>query len=118
MRGRRPPAPDTFLPLSPAVLAILVVLDGAPRHGYAIAQAVREESGGALRLDTGPLYRHLRRLLDDGLVEEVDAPERDDDERRRYYRPTSLGRLVLAAETARLEALLGRPRRRATAPRG
>lgn len=109
-RRSRPPDSGHFLPLSPAVLAILLALDRAPRHGYGLAHAVREESGGALRLDTGPLYRHLGRLLEDGLVEEVDPPEPDEDERRRYYSPTPLGREVLTAETARLRAMLSRGR--------
>ena len=108
--------PDQFLPLKPSVLAILVSLEDAPRHGYAIIQAVRERSGGAIALDTGPLYRYLKRLLDDGLVEEVTDNSAVEDPRRRCYRPTTMGQQVLAAEMARLDYLL-RGRRRAAPAR-
>lgn len=110
-RHRTTADPAGFLPLKPAVLAILVALAETPRHGYAIIRAVQEQSNGALRLDTGPLYRHLKRLLDDGLVEETSPRVARDDERRRYYRPTRLGLRVLAAETARLDAMLRTSRR-------
>jgi DNA-binding PadR family transcriptional regulator len=104
--------PFDYLPLKPAVLAILVAVSDAPRHGYAIIQAVREPPHG-IHLDTGPLYRFLKRLLDDGLVKEVD--QGDDEERRRYYTLTTLGARVLDAERARLLSLLSRASTRASA---
>ncbi|MEZ5317471.1 MAG: PadR family transcriptional regulator [Vicinamibacterales bacterium] len=95
--------PESFLPLTPVVFDILVSLATQDRHGYSILVDVRERTGHALR--AGSLYRALNRLLDDGLVEELD--ERPDpaldDERRRYYRLTPLGRGVAVAEAARLE---------------
>lgn len=96
--------PDRFLPLSSVVFEILVSLAAGDRHGYQILTDVRERSGEALR--PGSLYRALARLLDEELVEELDErpdPELDD-ERRRYYRLTALGRKVAEAEAARLEA--------------
>jgi DNA-binding PadR family transcriptional regulator len=96
--------PETFLPLSSVVFEILVSLASADRHGYQILTDVRERSGEIIR--PGSLYRALARLLDEGLVEELD--ERPDpaldDERRRYYRLSTLGRQVASAEAARLDA--------------
>lgn len=95
--------PETFLPLSPVVFEILVSLATADRHGYQILTDVRSRSGETLR--PGSLYRALARLLEDGLVEELDErPDPEiDDERRRYYKLTPLGRQVAAAEATRLE---------------
>ena len=99
---------DRYLPLKPLVLHILLALAEEEGHGYAIMRAVRERSEGRIRLETGPLYRQLKRLLDDGLVEESDRrPAADrDDQRRRYYRLTQLGRDVAAAEARRLAGLV------------
>jgi DNA-binding PadR family transcriptional regulator len=86
------------------VFEILVSLASADRHGYQILTDVGDRSGAVLR--PGSLYRALARLLDEGLVVELDErpdPELDD-ERRRYYQLTALGRQVAAAEAARLDA--------------
>jgi DNA-binding PadR family transcriptional regulator len=106
-RPRRPPA-DKFIPLSPAVFDILLALCDEERHGYGIMQEVERRSGGQVRLRAGTLYRALARLVDERLAEESDerpAPDLDD-ERRRYYRLTDLGRQVVAAEARRLAGLL------------
>jgi DNA-binding PadR family transcriptional regulator len=106
--ARRDPAPVTFLPLTPVVFEILVSLAGEDRHGYSILTDIRSRTGESLR--PGSLYRALNRLLDEGLIEELDErPDpRVDDERRRYYRLTSLGRQVAKAEAARLDAQIER----------
>ena len=95
-----------MLPLTPVVFEILVTLASRECHGYAILADVRARTGETLR--PGSLYRALNRLLDDGLVEELDErPDPTiDDERRRYYRLTALGRQVATAEAARLDAQL------------
>ena len=105
--------PEDFLPVKPVVLEVLLALADTAQHGYGILQEIRERSGGGVQLETGPLYRHLKRLLDDGLVIEVNEPEGepDGDERRRYYALTQLGRKVVALEGARLTALVERGRR-------
>ena len=103
-------APDQLLPLTPVVFDILVSLAAEDRHGYSILLDVRSRTGEPLR--PGSLYRALNRLLDEGLVEELDErPDpKLDDERRRYYRLTPLGRRVAAAEAARLDAQVRRAR--------
>ena len=90
-----------FLPLSSAVFHVLVSLGDGDRHGYAIIKEVAERTGGAEHMGAGTLYAILRRLLDDGLIAEVDGPA--EDTRRRYYRLTRLGRRVARAEVERLE---------------
>jgi DNA-binding PadR family transcriptional regulator len=98
-----------FVPLKPIVFEILLALGEGCLHGYGIIQTLRERSGGARRVETGPLYRHLKRLLDLGLIEEVDAPagdEPDDQRRTAYYALTGLGRAVLREEGTRLAELV------------
>lgn len=101
--------PEDLLPLSEPVYHILMALSDRPRHGYAILQEVEERTGGVVRLRTGTLYTAVKRLLERGLIEETaEAPphiERDD-ERRRYYLLTRLGRAVLAGEARRLELMV------------
>jgi DNA-binding PadR family transcriptional regulator len=96
------------LPLAPAVFHILLALADGDAHGYRIRADVIERSNGALKLDPGSLYRLIARLSHDGLIDE--APSRpkpdEDDERRRYYRLTSFGKKVLAAETNRMADLV------------
>src|SRR5215208_3469566 len=96
---RPPRAPAEFLPLRPVELEILLTLAHGERHGYAIIQETEARSDGTLRLETGTMYRALRRLVEDGLAEPTERrrPDPDDDERRRYYAITTLGRRVAAA---------------------
>jgi len=105
--------------LTEPMFLILVSLAGDDRHGYAIMQEVEEETRGAVRLGPGTLYRSIKRLLGDGLIAESDRlPEPDDDERRRYYRITDLGRRAARAEAERLERVLRLAHRRALIPAG
>lgn len=100
-------AADDFLPLKTDAFYVLLVLLHGERHGYAIMRDAAERSEGAVELQAGALYRLLRRMLDDGLVVESQRrPAADaDDERRRYYRITALGKRVIAAEAERMAAL-------------
>jgi DNA-binding PadR family transcriptional regulator len=102
------PDPDTFLPLKSDVLLMMLALSRRPRHGYGIVRDVEERSDGEILLQTGALYRNLRRLLQDGLIRECDRPAGEDsaDERRRYYELSALGRQVLDAEVARMSRLV------------
>ena len=107
-----------FLPLGPAMLQVLLALAGEELHGYGIMQEVRRQSDGCFKLGPGTLYDNLQRLLDQGLVQEVARSDREES-RRRYYRLTSLGRAVLAAEISRLEGVVrdGRTRLDGARPR-
>jgi DNA-binding PadR family transcriptional regulator len=107
----RMPDPEELLPLTPVAFDILLALLEGEAHGYAIMRSVQERTGGATSLHAGTLYRALSRLMDAGLIEELDElPEGASDERRRYYRVTRLGRQVAAAEARRLEQQLGAAR--------
>ena len=106
--------PTSLIPLKPVEALVLSMLSGGERHGYGIRQDIIEHTHGAIALEAGNLYRTLRRLEMEGLVDEsTRRPSADDDERRRYYRLTPLGRRVLIAELERLRALvrLGEQRR-------
>jgi DNA-binding PadR family transcriptional regulator len=98
--------PDDFLPLKPIELLILVVLEPQDRHGYGIRQDILEHTDGQVAIEAGNLYRHIRSLEDGGLVGEAPAPADETDARRIYYRLSSLGKRVLAAELARLRTLV------------
>ena len=102
------PSPESLLPLRPVELLVLTMLTAGERHGYGIRQDIIDHTAGAIQLEAGNLYRHIRRLEGDGLVEESGrrAAADADDERRRYYRLTPFGRRVLAAEMLRLRALV------------
>jgi DNA-binding PadR family transcriptional regulator len=91
-----------FLPLSPAILHILLSLAADDLHGYAIMQEVARQSEGKYKLGPGTLYDNLQKLIQRKFVQELGRRPGDDDPRRRYYRLSSLGRGVLTAETARL----------------
>lgn len=95
---------EKFVPLTPAVLHILLALGDGERHGYSIMQEIAAQTEGKLRIGPATLYRSIKHMLADGLIEEVD--ERPDpaldDERRRYYRMTGLGQAVVLAEIQRL----------------
>ena len=92
----------SVLPLSPAELHILLSLAGEDLHGYAIMQEVARQSEGKYKLGPGTLYDNLQKMIRREWVQELGHRPADDDPRRRYYRLSSLGRGVLAAETARL----------------
>lgn len=106
--------PETLLPLTPAVFSILVALADGEKHGYAIMQAVAEETEGALRMGPGTLYGTIDRMLRSGLVKECDGSGEPSphSERRRYYRATDFGLRVLRAEVRRLEQAVALARRK------
>ena len=104
---RRDPLP--FLPLTPAALHVLLALAEGPKHGYLILKDVEERTNGEVRLSTGTLYGLIKRFLDDELIVETRGPA-GDDERRRPYKLTVLGRDVAGAEAERLERLVAAAR--------
>ena len=101
--------------LSDLAFHVLLSLGEGPSHGYAIGKAIEEQSGGRLDPTTGALYQVLRRLTEDGLINEVAGPK-DVDARRRYFSLTPSGRRAAAAEAARLDALVRTARKRRLFP--
>lgn len=103
--------PTELVPLTPIAFEILLALLDGQAHGYAIMRSVEERTEGSTSLHAGTLYRALARLVDGGLIEELeDPPEESADERRRYYRVTPAGREAASAEARRLESQLGAAR--------
>jgi DNA-binding PadR family transcriptional regulator len=107
--------------LTPQVFHILVALADGDKHGYAIMQDVAVRTGSKLRLSPGTLYGSIKRMLAQGLIVELRESERpeagEDDERRRYYRLTPLGRKTAKAEAARLADMLEHARTHGLAPK-
>ena len=108
---------DEFLPLKPVDLELLLALATEDRHGYGLVQEISAHTKGLIVLDPGNLYRVIKRLLADELIQESPVRAAEGDERRRYYRITTLGGRVLAAELERLRALLSAPGTRAATQR-
>jgi DNA-binding PadR family transcriptional regulator len=108
------PTPESLLPLTPPVFHILLALADEERHGYGIMQDVAWQTNDGLQMGPGTLYGCLKRMLAAGLVEESDVrPDPAmDDERRRYYRMTTLGRRVVQAEAERLSSAVSAARAR------
>ena len=104
----RDPKPESLLPLPAAVFHILIALADRDRHGYSIMQDVSARTDGKVRLSAGTLYSAVRRMLDQGLIEELaESPDPSStDERRRYYRITRFGGRTAAAEVDRLNAMV------------
>jgi DNA-binding PadR family transcriptional regulator len=108
-----------LLPLQPTTFHILLSLTDEERHGYAIILEVARRTQGELKLSAGTLYRSIQRMLETGLIAETrnrPSPELDD-ERRRYYRITPLGKAAAEAEAGRLRDLLKMARLCGVAPR-
>jgi DNA-binding PadR family transcriptional regulator len=101
-----PDNPSSYLPLSAAILHILLALAGQERHGYAIMQEIMQQSQGQYKIGPGTLYDNLQKMMYQGLVEESRRAGKDEDPRRRYYRLTRLGKSVLTAEVNRLEEVV------------
>ena len=99
---------DEMLPLTPTVFHILLALADQERHGYGIMKEVMAMTQNQVRMGPGTLYGSIKRMRKADLIEESDdRPDPEiDDERRRYYRLTGLGRRVLAAEVQYLSTLV------------
>jgi DNA-binding PadR family transcriptional regulator len=100
--------PHDFLPLTPAMLHVLLALADGDKHGYAIIKEVSRRTNDAVVLGAGTLYALIKRLLADTMIVETDErPDPSlDDERRRYYRLTPFGRAVAMADVQRLESIV------------
>lgn len=118
--------PSAQLPLSVPVFQILMSLADRDLHGYAIIQDVTRRSEGEVRLTASTLYAAIHRMVEAGMIEEIDQPRRvpagpaspsGDDERRRYYRMTAYGREIAQLEAARLERAARMARAKRLLPR-
>ena len=122
MPAPRPQDVRRLLPLKPIVFYVLLTLLDEECHGYLIVKQVERRIADGRKILPGNLYRTLRGMLGQGLIEESDErPDPDlDDERRRYYRITDLGSAVARAEARRLEGMVSAARERdlLSSPRG
>lgn len=91
-------------PLPSAAFQILLALAGEDLHGYGIMRQVQDQTAGRMRIGPGTLYSSIQALLEEKLIEEIEAPAAQ--ERRRYYRLTSAGRKLARSEAERLADLL------------
>jgi DNA-binding PadR family transcriptional regulator len=108
---------EALLPLAPAFFHILIALGDGERHGYSIMLDVADRTGGRVRMSPGTLYGSIKRMLAEGLIEELTTGAAGADERRRFYRITRFGRRVAAAEAGRLTSLLSQARSCGLVPR-
>jgi PadR family transcriptional regulator, regulatory protein PadR len=91
---------ETTLELLQGTLDVLILksLSWGPRHGYAVADAIRERSGDALRIEEGALYPALHRLEKRGLLE-AEWGVSENNRRAKFYTLTPRGRAQLRSET-------------------
>lgn len=103
---------DHHLPLHPEAFRILLVLRGTSLHGYAIVKELERDPGRPGRVLPANLYRRIRTLSEQGLIEETGGPAdgEAEQERRKYFRLTRLGEAVARAEAVRMEELLASAR--------
>ena len=97
-------SPEDFLPLTPTVFNILLALADGEKHGYGMMLEIEANTDGQMLMGPGTLYGSIKRMLKAGLIEDSDErPDpKMDDQRRRYYRLTGLGRRTLQLEAERL----------------
>lgn len=89
--------------MSPLSFQILLALVDRDRYGYDIIEEIERQTDGAMSPKTGSLYAALQRLQDEGhIAPAADAPDPDEDSRRRYYCLTPKGRRALREQTLRL----------------
>ena len=103
---------QSYLPLTSAAFHVLLALADGEKHGYVISKEIARRTNDEVRLSAGTLYGVIKRLLDDNLIgESADRPDFSlDDQRRRYYRLTKLGKDVAEAEAERMERVLAMAR--------
>lgn len=101
------PDPQSLIPLRPVIFEILLMLNEAPLHGYGIMKEMTERTGGRTILGPGTLYRTLKEMRTQRLVQPASRnTAKDADERRYYYEITSFGKQVAAAEASRMASLV------------
>ncbi len=71
-----------------------------PQHGYGISQQVKKMTGGAVNISAGTMYGALSKMEADGLISFC-----REEEKRKLYQVTALGREILETEIRRIERL-------------
>jgi DNA-binding PadR family transcriptional regulator len=105
-------------PLTPQAFQILLSLvDGGDLHGYAILQDIAARTDGEVRLTASTLYAAIKRMLDAGMIGEVEAPDASGGAPRRCYRITRSGRAQAQAEAERLARAVAMARDKRLLPR-
>jgi DNA-binding PadR family transcriptional regulator len=120
--GEREPAPspghaEDHLPLHPLEFRILMTLVDGASFGSRIVEEIERSEPGRRKLYPANLYRRIRDLLSDGLIEEAPSPD-GADPRRTYVRLTRLGSSVARLEARRLRDLVADARRHSLLPEG
>jgi DNA-binding PadR family transcriptional regulator len=110
------PSDGSLTPLAPRDFLILLALAAGDLHGYGLVKAIEAESNGEVHMDPANLYRALRRMRRDGLVQEVTGPDTGEGPDRRYFRLSPLGRRIAASEAARANRLARLARARKLLP--
>ena len=100
--------------LPPHWFQILLSLADDDRHGLGIMNDVLERTGGQMKLWPGMLYRNLGKLVEEGLLVEVDVPAAAETGggRPRFYHLTPKGRRACAAEAERLASFVEAARKK------
>ena len=88
-----------YIPMTESGFYILYCLQ-APQHGYGIAQQVKKMTGGAVAIGAGTMYGTLSKMEQDGLIRFC-----GEEDKRKLYQITDLGRDVLQIEINRIERL-------------
>lgn len=114
---KQPRRAEDFLPLHPLAFRILMILLDGPSFGTRIVKEIEKAETGGRKLYPANLYRRIRDLMSDGLIEDAPAPP-DADPRRSYVRLTGTGRAVAGAEARRLRDLVADAQRHALLPEG
>jgi DNA-binding PadR family transcriptional regulator len=95
-----------YLPLTETSFLIVLSLVTEPKHGYAILKEVELLSDRRVKMATGTLYSALRRMLEEGWIEQVEDVDSGQSARiRKFYKLTELGRRIFEAESTRLRKL-------------
>lgn len=88
-----------YAPMTESAFYILYCLQ-SPQHGYGINQQVKQMTAGAVTISTGTMYGTLSKMEKDGLIKFI-----CEEEKRKLYQITELGKEVLTLEMSRIERL-------------
>lgn len=88
-----------YVPMTETGFYILLCLQ-RPAHGYSVVQQVAKLTRGAVNISPGTLYGSLSKMEADGVIEFL-----REEEKRKIYQITALGRQVLQLELSRIERL-------------